>query len=263
MNRADRRRLEKDDERALAPGLDIGARSGPQAAALMRLLYREVMNAKARGDLRPFFNFFLGNFGKTDRQAPREMIACGKGCSHCCNMWVSATAPEVLLIASAVGQRDADTGKILERCGTTRDMSFEQRGTFVQPCPLLSDAKDCSVYSLRPLACRTAASLDAELCARAYLDLSGEDISTPLFFLLQRTGYAIAMRGAFLRAGLPLTSYEFNHALAVALETSDAEARWLSGEDIFHSVQRDPGNDPMQRPDNRQLYDFAFAGMEA
>ena len=32
-------------------------------------------------------------------------VACAHGCSHCCNGWVSATAPEILLMASHVRAR--------------------------------------------------------------------------------------------------------------------------------------------------------------
>ena len=37
-------------------------------------------------------------------------------------------------------------------------------------------------------------------------------------------------------ADLCADSYELNHALCVALETHDAEARWLKGEDVFAGV---------------------------
>ncbi len=80
-----------------------------------------------------------------------------------------------------------------------------------------------------------------------------------MFFLLQRVGYAVALRGAFRKAGLPLISYDLNQGLEVALNEPNAEARWLSGEDIFATVQRDPNGDPMDNEDNRRLYEFAFA----
>jgi energy-coupling factor transporter ATP-binding protein EcfA2 len=41
-------------------------------------------------------------------------------------------------------------------------------------------------------------------------------------------------------AGWPHHSYEFIEALKVAVETPNAERRWLAGEDIFDKVQREP-----------------------
>jgi Fe-S-cluster containining protein len=259
MNRADRRRREKEDERAVAQGLTISARDARQTASMMRLIYREVLQAKRDGNLQPLFSFFLNNLAKTTRQAPNDMIACRKGCCHCCHMWVSATAPEILFVAAQLRREGSDLVQILERARQTRGLNFDARGKHVAPCPLLSNDGLCSVYSARPLACRTAASIDAEICRRGYLELSDNEIPTPMFFLLQRVAYAIALRGAFKRAGLPLISYELNEALEIALTAPDAERRWLEGEDLFADVQRDPNGDPLDQAGNRQLYEYAFA----
>lgn len=263
MNRADRRRREKEDERAVAPGLNISARDARQTASLMRLIHREVLEAIRVGSSQRLFSFVLNNLSKSDRQAPSDMIACRKGCCHCCHMWVSATAPEVLFIAAHLRRQRSDLAQILERAGRTRGMNFDARGKHVAPCPLLSDDGSCSVYSNRPLACRTAASVDAEVCRRGYLELSDDEIPTPMFFLLQRAAYAIAMRGAFRKAGLPLVSYELNEALEAALTIPDAEKRWLKGDDVFADVQRDPNGDPLDQADNWHLYEFAFAEFDA
>src|SRR3954468_24990779 len=35
---------------------------------------------------------------------PRQEVACRKGCAHCCHLYVSATAPELLAIAEHVSK---------------------------------------------------------------------------------------------------------------------------------------------------------------
>jgi hypothetical protein len=77
--------------------------------------------------------------------------------------------------------------------------------------------------------------------------------------MMERAAYAIALKGAFKRAGLATSAYELNSALSVALLTPNAEQRWLAGEDIFRDVQQDPHGDPFDEPHNLQLYRAAFA----
>jgi hypothetical protein len=43
---------------------------------------------------------------------------------------------------------------------------------------------------------------------------------------------------ALTAVGLPSESYELNEAVAVALDTADAESRWLKGEDVLAGVGR-------------------------
>lgn len=249
MNRADRRRREKDDERAISRGLSIERRDPEQVGSLMRLLHREVLKARQTGSVATVFQLLHGNLAKTAVQAPRDIVACRKGCSSCCKMWVSVTAPEVFQLVRAVRSSRLDVRDIEERAAVTAGLDFDTRGSMIYDCPLLASDGSCSVYPARPMACRTAASQNAEVCRRGYTEFSGEDIPTPFFFILQRTGYNMAMRGAFLHAGLRLETYELNAALSVALATENAERRWLGGGDIFAGVPTDPHPNPIDQPE--------------
>lgn len=226
----------------------------------MRIVHGEVVKATQTGRLDRVFKPLMDNFARSSRDAPTDLIACSRGCSHCCHMWVSATAPEILLIASYVQRNGQDLARIQERVKATRGMDFDARGRFVAPCPMLADDGSCSVYDVRPLACRTAVSADAGICRRAYMELSPEQIPSPLFFPYQRAMYGVIFRGAFKKAGFPLHSYELNDGIEVALSVDDADRRWLAGEDVFANVQRDPADDPMDQQQNRWLYQQAFAG---
>jgi Fe-S-cluster containining protein len=171
---------------------------------------------------------------------------------------VSATAPEVLFIAKALRrQRNTATAERINSAhASTKEFDFYARGRHPHPCPLL-EAELCSVYAIRPRACRFAASADAAVCARSYRDLANEDIPTPLKHLLARNAYAIALAIALKHAQLPYHLYEFNAALARAIERDDAEREWLAGEDVFADVRRDP-NDVFSESPAYLMYSHAF-----
>ena len=81
--------------------------------------------------------------------------ACKKGCSFCCYVPVEITQVEARYIAS-------ETGKNLIEL--TENKTKKRDGS---PCPFLNNGV-CSIYRVRPLACRVFASLDgAEKCADA------------------------------------------------------------------------------------------------
>jgi hypothetical protein len=115
----------------------------------------------------------------------------------------------------------------------------------------------CSLYELRPIACRFAASADGAICLRVFRQASAEAIPSPVRNLRGRSAYQIALGVALKAAGLPHAYYEFNAALARALSRDDAEAAWLAGEDIFFDVPRDP-TDVFAHPQTGMIYTMAF-----
>lgn len=187
-------------------------------------------------------------------------VACGKGCSHCCYVWVSVSAPEVLFIAKRLRRRpdaQAIRDKVVAAHLSTKDFGFEVRDEHPSPCPLLVNNL-CSIYDIRPKACRLAPSGDAEVCARSYHNLSHEDIPMPMMHLMSRSYYGIALAAALKHSNLPHVSLEFNGALSRAFEIADAEARWLNGENIFDGVLCDPNDLLATDQQARMLYEHAF-----
>ncbi|HEX8643769.1 MAG TPA: YkgJ family cysteine cluster protein [Allosphingosinicella sp.] len=262
MIRADRRRQAKEDERALARGLDAARPDGPQIMVLMRLLHDRLEAARAMGSIAPLAAFFQENLRAAWRLEPKKALGCRMGCAHCCHAWVSAKAPEVLIAKRAIAPRAlAAVQASVEAAFTATGIAAPaERAAMAAPCPMLLDNR-CRIYEARPAACRTAVSLDAALCAEAFRPGAAPvDIPTPEFHIVMRRGYAIALAGALKRAGYPAASYEFVAAMRAALSRDDAEAAWLAGEDVFAGVQTDPGSDPFDHPKNRQVYELAFAG---
>ena len=260
MNRAERRRQLKEDERFIAGGLSFTRTDGDEIIALMRVLRDRLGQSRNAGRIAPLMTFLHDNFGKSARRIPGELSACAKGCSHCCHMWTALRAPEALFLKTAIPPllREEIGAAVDAAQAETGALSYEERLGLVRPCPLLRDDA-CSLYDARPITCRTTASTDAAICARAYRLLSDEDVPQPLIFLNQRAGYSLALAGALKNAGYPAGAYEFNGALHAALARPDAEAAWLRGEEVFAGVQSDPGGDPFADPAHMELYREAFA----
>jgi Fe-S-cluster containining protein len=262
MIRSERRRQAKEDERAMARGLDFARADGPQIMMLMRLLHDRLEASRVARSIAPLAQFFQTNLQAAWRAEPRTALGCRMGCAHCCHAWVSARAPEVLIAKAAIAPRDLDAVRESVEAAYVRTGAAppEVRAALAEPCPMLADGL-CRIYAGRPSTCRTAVSLDAALCAEAFLpEARPVDIPTPEFHIVMRRGYSIALAGALKRSGYAAYSYEFVAAMRAAIAREDAEAAWLAGEDIFAGVQVDPGSDPFEHPRNLEVYVLAFAG---
>lgn len=86
------------------------------------------------------------------------LIACKKGCSYCCHMQVIVTQVEADFIATR-------SGVAAKRLSTPGNPNAESWISSSKPCPFLR-AKQCSIYSYRPVNCRTHVSFeqDAKKC---------------------------------------------------------------------------------------------------
>jgi hypothetical protein len=181
------------------------------------------------------------------RHPPRAAIACRKGCSHCCTSnFVAASIPEVLLQARRIREAVSDSGvrlRLRDAARNPRNLADAGKRVPSAPCPVLDGEGACSTYDVRPLACRGYVSTSVEVCIRALSDpaASVPATRTHVFF---RSRCAVALFAALKASGLPHASYELGHGLAIAVEMSDAERRWLAGEDVFGAVQVDPTRKP-------------------
>jgi Fe-S-cluster containining protein len=260
MNRAERRRQAREDRELLARGLDSGRTDARALAALMRVLHELIAEARDAGTIAPVMHFLHANMRAAERHAPGHLLACRRGCTHCCHTFVSARAPELLFVKAAIRGRDRETASadVEATHAVTGTLGPGERGAIAQPCPMLRDGA-CRIYAARPMTCRMAVSQSAEACARAFAPGAGpEPVPIPEQYPTLRRGYSLALAGALRRAGFPAWSYEFNAGLRAALARTDAEAAWLAGEDVFAEVPTDPGSDPFVLPSNLRLYGDAF-----
>ncbi len=213
--------------------------------------------AKAAKAAHEFFETSLKN------NPSKVAIACAKGCAFCCHVSVTASAPEIFLVASRIRELPKDQyDDLLNRVRAadqrTRFMSSQQRANNKIPCAMLKDNL-CSVYESRPGACRGFTSTSVEICRRGF-NGEGVQVDTPAVWTSLRNAHKQAMWGALAASNLTTEYYEFHHALRIALEIPDAENRWLASEDIFADVAREIVSDPATQAGNRRIIDRVVAG---
>jgi Fe-S-cluster containining protein len=167
-------------------------------------------------------------------------IACAPGCASCCYTNVHASTAEVLRIASFVKEklgseelatlraRAERTAKVIE------PLDIVDRAKAKVACPLLDEASGaCTVYEVRPIACRAYHSGDAALCKRA-LDEADPNPVLPINPVLFHVPHAhgFGMLTGCVDAGLDVGPYDLAAALPIAL-AEELDARWLAGEKVF------------------------------
>jgi Fe-S-cluster containining protein len=249
----------QNDKRRIANGIDPESEDPELIVAMARALSALFKEATRAGNVDAAVTLLYNTIDATlCHFSDVPAVACKKGCSHCCHIWVSVTAPEVLHIAKIVGQRSKTAiEKVRLASEHTKNYDFNTRYHHPYPCPLLEDHA-CSIYDVRPEVCRFAASVDAEICDRTYHKITNEGVPIPVPYVMGRDLSSIAMAAGLRHANLPYHTYEFSTALRRALETDNAEQRWLAGEDIFAGIHRDV-EDIFEHSMAHFIYDRAFS----
>lgn len=238
-----------------------GLRPGghPVALAAATRLILDILTGKARDRASAAARRAAELFDLSLERQPREPApACRKGCHFCCHAWVSATPPEIFLVANTLRDRHrTDLATLIERLGAatadTRGLDQTARHATRQACALLVDGL-CSVYQARPINCRAFASLSLEKCEETFR-LGGEDIPVPAINMALRTACNQALWGAIAYAGLSFRTYDLVQGVLVVLTTPDAEPRWLAGEDVFASLEIDETSRMSDSPEARTRFE--------
>jgi Fe-S-cluster containining protein len=202
---------------------------------------RQQQPALIDGLLAQAFDSFDGNVALQAEDEPP--LDCGRGCAACCTLRVTATAPEVLLVARflravqpALLQRGIDLiGQLRAADACTAVLDEAQRVQQRQRCPFIAQGV-CVIYRVRPLACRGHASHDRHACAEAAAGRRAE-VPYSQAHRLVRSLVQNALQSALRDAGQAWGLYELNHALLIAMDDPESEARWLAGEMVFAEAQ--------------------------
>jgi hypothetical protein len=154
------------------------------------------------------------------RSAPPPPFACRAGCAWCCHVLVVVSVAEVARIVRHLQATldEASYTALHERCvalaAERHAMSAARWNRARHACPLLIQDQ-CSVYPVRPFACRGMNSLDASACQREYEARAGKlPIYSPQQQLFGFTREAIA-RGVAKNGGPGLL--ELIPALAIGM----------------------------------------------
>lgn len=180
---------------------------------------------------------------KTMHKMPQaSAVQCAKGCSFCCHTAVSVSAPEVFRIVRLIEANDAGSplGReaVVQRAKARAASTIDAVMMLRDACPLLVEG-NCGVYENRPMGCRQFVSTSMEGCRSAAKSGNG---NLPFVPAAANAGVIVRslLLGAAASLGLPVDTYELSSALVVALETPDAEARWLAGEDVLAKALKVP-----------------------
>lgn len=148
---------------------------------------------------------------------------CTAGCAHCCHVRVEATEPEIFHIAQHLAAEPADKLKHLT-ARLRQHVTRAQDGTTRQPCSFLQ-ADRCSIYDVRPAACRKAHSLSVQHCAT-----QAPEIPQNLRLLLDAEALMAGTALAYRDVQLPANARELNAAVLAALTDVAAQDRWYQGD---------------------------------
>lgn len=153
---------------------------------------------------------------------------CQAGCAHCCRVRVEATDPEILHIARRLRQWPAPQLQVaMARLRAHVAAQAEPPTGAVHYCSFLVNQR-CSIYEVRPAACRKAHSLAVGQCAS-----HAPQIPQDLKLLTEAEALMAGTAAAYEQVHLPATAHELNAAVLAALSDDTAQARWYRGEGVF------------------------------
>lgn len=187
---------------------------------------------------------FLDGITEANNVKTASKFACRSGCSFCCYAKVSVTPVEVLRIANylketlSADEYKAVYARLVELDNVSRGLDVDARWKLRRPCALLTEDGMCSVYSVRPLACRSMHSFDASKCEA---DLYGEQpvgIKLDLEYAFAYTSFEHILAEALHARGIT-SRVELTAALRLAMESANAEQRWTGGKLTFQAAATD------------------------
>lgn len=259
QRRARRRRLSARVQRRLvkAPRPPGGGRGADPAVALAGRAYRrgQALAGGQRSDDVPALAMRLLAVADQEMRGVRQAVppvrelACHRGCAWCCFLQVPVSAPEVLLLAAHLRRTRSPEElaalrrRVAELDDRTHGLDAKQRLAARLPCALLEGGA-CSVYPLRPLACRGWNSYDDRVCRRA-VELGAEPTAHLYTPQTSVTGALLdGLLAGLASEGLQGERLELTAALRIALDAPDAAERWLAGEPLFAPARcAGPGRD--------------------
>lgn len=156
-------------------------------------------------------------------------VACHAGCSHCCSARVEAMAPEVFRIARELSsQSPGELNQLVQHLNAhvslqNEAVQWNQR----LKCPFLKNGL-CSIYDIRPSACRKAHSLDVRKC-----QANASEIPQDLRIVVSVEAMAKGTSDAYGRLGFDASSHELIRAVLLTLADPSAESRWYNGDAVF------------------------------
>jgi hypothetical protein len=177
-----------------------------------------------------------------EAEPPAATPHCVETCTACCYQKVACTIPEAFGIAAFIGERGPEA---LDRAAAAAQLLHDQSASLDDfgrvktrlPCPLLVDQR-CSVFELRPIACRAEYSFDRGTCENFYFNFVFDEAIPHYDLMIEAHGQMLLGYGRALeRLGLDGGIVELGSALAIILRQTDTLDRYLAGERVFEAAK--------------------------
>jgi hypothetical protein len=178
--------------------------------------------------------------------AAQDLIACRKGCAHCCVQPVAISALEAFSVVRLIRDRP-DIAGAMRKAGERIRQAPKDRRLFDMLCPMLVD-QACSIYEDRPLSCRNFASFNLNDCIVRFVMMGTSNIRFPAEHIPIANGCRLILFSSLGLIGRQdhLQTFEMKAALATLLDMDEnAEARWLAGENVLKDLDPLPAPEPI------------------
>ncbi|MCP4297234.1 MAG: hypothetical protein GY786_16655 [Proteobacteria bacterium] len=146
--------------------------------------------------------------------------ACTKGCTFCCHLKVTVTAPEIQIITEYINSTfsEEEIGTLLENLKdnlTKTQNADSASGKLAVPCGFLKK-RMCTIYTVRPFACRAFNSFDALSCEKY---LGNQDVEVPInvCYYAPFSAYRKGVTEALEITGFDHPSQELNEGMLQSL----------------------------------------------
>lgn len=173
-----------------------------------------------------------------EQAAERAHTEVAKTCPNVRPQQIAVTAPEVFAITAELERRYPKSELQLIRelavlnARRARFVVSEEFGQVGISCPLRTREGHCLTFTSRPLACRRLCS-EYPCSGGGCRETKSASSSALLAADQLQDGMSNGLVEGLRLAGLEDGVYELNDALATALTTPNAAARWARGEPIF------------------------------
>lgn len=157
-------------------------------------------------------------------------VACHKGCQWCCHQAVYANSYELHYLSERVKSviSKEKINRWIEaseaKHGVTSKMNEEQITAHKSPCPLLENGA-CSVYAIRPMACRIYLSTRLETCVEFYRHPENKENYPALIEFPLRAGRMMneGFMAALKEYGIDTAEFRLEEGLRIVLKNDMPE----------------------------------------
>lgn len=162
--------------------------------------------------------------------------ACHKGCNYCCYFRVDVSADEVLLIKNFFEKHIVSEQQSLIRekakvnAAIIAPLSYSEHMRTNIECCFLVDG-ECSIYPVRPVACRSFHATDADNCLLSYQEPDNLSITNSYIPAVSQVtnAYRVGRSTALSRSGSDRHVYEFQTAVNDVFSSDGTAKRFNKG----------------------------------